>query len=768
MGRGVLLTANLPQLQNLIKRDPAGYKEEFLQQYNHYNSTRQLFIVNPDDNATHFRELVTFIAQVAVCYPKETAEFPSHLSTLLLENYGALTPDTRKTLLHNLVILRNKNVITSIDLLRSLFPLLPRTTSSSLRAFIRKTILSDIRTANLRSKNHKLNRAVQAMLFGMVERGMDADVLGDKGKLRVSTAAGANGEDAMWAVILTKELWRKGIWTDTKTVSIVALGCFHPVIKVQSASVHFFLGSDEDKEDSEDESEQEVDIKALHHRREINKKTRSADKKLQKRLNTAKKKKGKAPESSNPNFPALQLLNDPQSFSEKLYDILSRYDKRFSLDHKILLMQLLARVMGSHKLTVLPFYTYTLKYLTYHQLRVPAILVALAQSVHDLTPPDALTPVVKKLAGEFVHPGVGSEVIAAGINAIREVCRRQPWAMEEDLLGDLVEYRKSRDKAVTAAARGILQLYREVNPGMLKRRERGKDASIGMSSGRQPLPFGHSADAAVDIEGLSLLEDHLKKLREEETGEMEKDDEAGWENWDVETDSSESESESEGWIDISSDGEDLEVSDSEDEQERSSAQARDKAKDVSDADKDAQAQDNRISTLATTKVKSSLPVVITIDIEICDKILTPADFALLNDLRIKAATKAVESGGGSKAKRKLAALEASKKAATGDGSTDAFISENDILGPRKKAKADYAERIASIEKGREGREKYGSLKGKKKKETPSSSTNREKARNKPIMMILSSGAVRGKKKASLREKQQKLRAHIERSKKAHH
>lgn len=81
-------------------------------------------------------------------------------------------------------------------------------------------------------------------------------------------------------------------------------------------------------------------------------------------------------------------------------------------------------------------------------------------------------PVVRKLAGEFIHPGVGSEVVAAGLNSIREVCRRQPWAMEEDLLGDLVEYRKSRDKAVTAAARGLLQLYREVNPGMLKRRER--------------------------------------------------------------------------------------------------------------------------------------------------------------------------------------------------------------------------------------------------------------------------------------------------------
>ena len=64
MGRGVLLTSNLPQLQNLIKRDPPAYKEEFLQQWNHYNSIRQIFQINPDENAQHFRELVSFIAQV--------------------------------------------------------------------------------------------------------------------------------------------------------------------------------------------------------------------------------------------------------------------------------------------------------------------------------------------------------------------------------------------------------------------------------------------------------------------------------------------------------------------------------------------------------------------------------------------------------------------------------------------------------------------------------------------------------------------------------
>ena len=76
-------------------------------------------------------------------------------------------------------------------------------------------------------------------------------------------------------------------------------------MKVQNASIHFFLGSDEAKEDSDNEQEdasisyhastvyltflQASDVKALHHRREINKKTRSGDKKLQRSLSAAKK-----------------------------------------------------------------------------------------------------------------------------------------------------------------------------------------------------------------------------------------------------------------------------------------------------------------------------------------------------------------------------------------------------------------------------------------------------------------------------------------------
>ncbi|KAJ3794463.1 SDA1-domain-containing protein [Lentinula aff. detonsa] len=783
-GRSVLLTSNLPQLQNLIKRDPASYKDEFLQQWNHYNSIRLIFHLNPDEHAQHFRELVAFIAQVATCYPKETAKFPSQISTILLESYGLLSPDTRKALISTMVLLRNKNVITSIELLRTLFPLLPRTTSSTLRSNIRKTILSDIRTANIRTKNHKLNRAIQAMLFGMVENGLeDVSNFGNKGKQKEfgtgthfgsSDKTAGRGEDAMWAVILTKELWRKGIWDDVKPVSIVAIGCLHPVLKVQSASIHFFLGDDDEKEDSDQEDEEETDVRALHHRREINKKSRSGDKKLQKKLNAAKKKKhGKSEISrSNTNFPALQLLNDPQTFAEKLFTILDRYDKRFTLDHKILIMQLLARVISAHTLFVMPFYSYVQKWLAPKQLRVPSILVALAQSVHALIPPQTLKPVVLKLANEFVHPGVGSEVVAAGINAVTEICRRQPLDVDlRPLLNDLIDYRKSKDKTVIAASRGLLHLYRETHPEFLKKRERGKEASLNMKNAvARNLSFGHSASAAADIEGLSLLESHFKQLREEEEETSaesgEDDDEAGWEGWDAESDSDSDSDSEDGWQDVSSDSDgDIELSDSEvengenkdkDKRKRNGTERQERRRDKKEKKEKQRAKEEAL--------KNGQELIEEAD---NSEILTPADFKLLSDLRIQAAQKSIEAGGGNRAKRKLAALEAERKTQhPADDLSASFISENDILGPRKKAKADYAERMASIQKGREGREKFGSRKGKKTKDAPSSSTNKEKARNKPIMMILSSGSVRGKKKASLREKQQKLRAHIEKGKKA--
>ena len=79
MPRGTLLTSNLPQLQNLIKRDPEAYREEFLQQWNHYDTIRQIFHINPGEQANHFRELISFISQVLVLPSKGVCVLSSNL-----------------------------------------------------------------------------------------------------------------------------------------------------------------------------------------------------------------------------------------------------------------------------------------------------------------------------------------------------------------------------------------------------------------------------------------------------------------------------------------------------------------------------------------------------------------------------------------------------------------------------------------------------------------------------------------------------------------
>lgn len=109
----------------------------------------------------------------------------------------------------------------------------------------------------------------------------------------------------------------------------------------------------------------------------------------------------------------------------------------------------------------------------------------------------------------------------------------------------------------------------------------------------------------------------------------------------------------------------------------------------------------------------------------------------MNELRLEAAEKEAENGGGSAARRKLQALQAAKKASE----ASEFLTETEIIGFRKHQKDDYETRMASIEKGREGRGKFGSKKGQMKVDNPSSSTNIEKNKKKNFMMIAHSSKV---------------------------
>jgi protein SDA1 len=204
----------------------------------------------------------------------------------------------------------------------------------------------------------------------------------------------------------------------------------------------FFLGGDEEREAAAEESsddDNDVDMAKLKHSAGINKKSKKKARELRTAAATIKKKQKKKNAPHPLNFSALHLLHDPQGFAETLFSKHVQNSKnKLALETKLLVLQLVTRLVGLHQLTVLPLYSYFLKHLTPRQASVTSYLACLAQATHSYVPPDVLEPLVQKIANEFVSEASASEVAAAGLNAIREVCARQPLAMTDTLLQDLV------------------------------------------------------------------------------------------------------------------------------------------------------------------------------------------------------------------------------------------------------------------------------------------------------------------------------------------
>ncbi|KAK8177867.1 SDA1-domain-containing protein [Phyllosticta citrichinensis] len=734
--------ADLANLQHKIRRDPSSYEDDFQAQYRQYQVLFEVFMHDPsshDDNAlVKLRDQIDFVSHVADCYPKQTNEFPAQLIDLLSNHHALLESELRDKLVGALVLLRNKEVIDSARLINALFPILVTTPSKSLRELLFTKILSDLRSSNAKSTNHRLNRTMQTVLFNL----LTSDRTSPKG---------------LWAVKLTRELWKRQIWTDARAVEIMKEASLSENEKVIIGGVRFFLGGDKEREEAaDDDSDEEdgVDIAKLKHQAGINKKTKKKEKELKKAAANVKRKERKKKAPHPLNFSALHLLHDPQGFAEALfYRHLQNQKSKLNLEQKLLVLNLVTRLVGLHQLTIISLYSYFLKFLTPKQPSVTSFLAALAQATHALVPPDALEPLMLKIANEFVSEAAASEVAAAGLNAIREICVRQPLAMNETLLQDLVMYRKSKDKGVMMAAKGLLSLYREVGAEMLKKRDRGKEAAMGLRSGdRKEQRYGEAA--AGGIEGLELLEQWKEEERRKKRTEkgldpdgLDDEDEAedeDWKNWDVESEASD---DSGGWIDVEADGDDIVISDSEDD-ERPAKKAKkehEAAKDQGPVDE--KQAEQKAAQEAKEKEDAALKLATT-------RILTPADLQKLQELRMQAQVNAQLPAH----RRQNAAAAAAARHAE-----DPLTAEEIELPARLAARKTKEEKIAMAKADREDKHQSTTAKRKEKKMAEGkSTTNKEKARQKNFLMTLGKAKFKGKR--SLTDTQKVLRGHIDRQK----
>lgn len=221
------------------------------------------------------------------------------------------------------------------------------------------------------------------------------------------------------------------------------------------------------------------------------------------------------------------------------------------------------------------------------------------------------------------------------------------------------------------AARSLIALFREVNPEILPRKERGKVASMAVISGKLPkLAYGQN-DVAEGVAGVDLLDKAGSNGQE-----VDVDDDS---QWMVASDSEDDEGE---WVAVSSDEQDA-LSDNDESEVETEA---DEEPSNANEDEKEELKNPRIDTT---------------------RILTPADFARMKELKEQAESERL-SGTGKRARPPASDEE------------ENLVETSTIIGYRKKKKQSKEERLACIEEGRKDREKFGSRRGKER----GSTTNR--------------------------------------------
>ncbi|XP_055331704.1 protein SDA1 homolog [Paramacrobiotus metropolitanus] len=642
---------NLPQLQNLIKRDPITYESEYTQQLRQFESFLKIYASNPNEDHGHFDSLILFLAHVSHCYPDKAREFSENIYTFLKEHYNSVSSGTRQALCKGLMLLHKRGIVDAEKILPLFFEML-KSQDKHIRAMLSEQIVSMIKAMNAKHKNQKVNSRIQNLFLEKIKEGHQTV-----------------GLVALESVI---HLYRKSVWKDQKAVNIIGQACLSDVAKLIHTALRFFTSTDESKKNDDDGSDSEGDVKTakelmMAHR--VGKKTNKRQKRLERGMRQIKKN-SKKKKAEIFDFSALRMIYDPQGFAEAVYKKMEKCNAQF--ETKLLFMDFISRMIGIHKLVVLNFYPYVQRFLQPHQREVTKILLYAAQATHDMVPPDTTQPLVKVVADNFVAERNSAEVIAVGLNSIREMCARCPFAMTPELLQDLAQYRKYRNKNVVSAARSLVQLYRHVDPSMLKRKDRGKPT---LTMDQLKLKAFGETNAKGHIEGAEMLPSDEENADEAE-GEWESDSE------DEDADNDDGE-----WVDVA-----------QSDNEETTGYINPEVEELS-----AEARAEKAAVVSSTRF------------------LTQKEFDVIKKQKI-AETLSLNKG------KKRAAVEAGFEKEPSE-----FVSLSDIERLAKKPKETKAEKVAGVKVAREDRGAFG--KPKPKLNPHASTTNKQKQRKKNFVML---------------------------------
>ncbi|CAH8540500.1 unnamed protein product [Schistosoma haematobium] len=747
----------LSELSYHLTRDPLSYRTDFEEQLENFSTLRQSFSSAPSQYISRLEELLSFLSQVVRYYPEHVSEFTTSVIQILLSRSFGMHPEMRMAFLRAFMRLRTKNLIPATQAVDIAFKLY-RCRDKQVRKTLRHFLVSDIKRMNKCQKQTKANAVILSFLSKMI-------------KDNSSTVARE-------AVLILLCLFKKNVWNDARTANVIADSCLICNKKVYVPAIQFFLGKskalDEMETSSDSESDdEETKIKQLRLGHRVGVKTKNRQKRLERSIKHVNKEKERKMRKRTEltNFHALNMLHDPQTFAEKLFRKLERCSDRFEI--RLLILDLISRLIGLNKLVLLNFYPFIQRFLRPQQRDVTHLLLFSAQASHDQVPPDVMEPLIRVIADNFITERASSEAIAIGLNSVREICLRCPYAVTKDLLSDLIQYRSYRNKNVVAAARSIIRLYRQINPELLPRKECGRLTESQLDVLKYDIPqnvainYGQCTTSST-IPGAEIVVLASEKLNGKKKESSEKSNKS--------LDDSEkclNNEENDSWESCS------EVQESEDKtfHDSQTDESDDEWVNLPNSSEEDDEQDNvdmeideSNMNVSSKKTKIDPSVLKEKALEIASsRIFTQEEFEAMRKYQ-QTKQKRFASYSSLRNKDKIDNSDSyfivdtddedGENTGVGiqnkDGSLGNLVSMSAITRLVKRPHQTKADRMESIEEGRIGREKYGFKVN--RLNAYASTTNREKLKNKTFQMI--KHKIRGKAKRSFQQKQIALRDHL--------
>ena len=126
------------------------------------------------------------------------------------------------------------------------------------------------------------------------------------------------------------------------------------------------------------------------------------------------------------------------------------------------------------------------------------------ESCHDLVPPEEIKPIVEKIITNYITEYCPNQHITIGINAIREILMRMPLALDESQIEYLVLFRTFKNSSVVAAAKSLINYFRDVCPNLLPKKFRGRFTKIDEDNKKENFVYGKQK-LNYGIDGIELL-----------------------------------------------------------------------------------------------------------------------------------------------------------------------------------------------------------------------------------------------------------------------